>query len=254
MTKLRTDRPFIIDNIADVIVACFNTNVFPSVKMAQAILESGWGKGIHAQPNINNLYGIKANPAWLGPVVSSTTSSFVGTNKIYPNRAAALADGASATSLFRVYSSYEESHKDHILFLQQNSRYTTGGVFTATTPEAQALALQNSGYAGMGDTTYSNLLIQVINNNGLKQLDEMIKNSNIVAEMRKIVEKKNEIITTIPEKEQIQVMESPLPHQSQEYPYSPLVSTFSSLQQIKIKNRFISFLLTLKRLYFKFIK
>jgi hypothetical protein len=46
----------------------------------------------------------------------------------------------------------------------------------------------------------------------------------------------------------------PLPHQSQEYPYSPLVSTFSSLQQIKIKNKFISFLLTLKRLYFKFIK
>src|SRR5690606_20073961 len=137
MSTLRTDRPFIKNNVADVVVASHNTGIFPSVKLAQAILESNWGKSSHASSSVNNLYGIRADSSWKGKVISSTTQevingvrqTFIGTGKIYPSRKAALDAGISTKTLFRVYSSYYESHIEHVNFLKQKPRYTTHGVF-----------------------------------------------------------------------------------------------------------------------------
>lgn len=215
MATLRTDRKFLADNVADVVVASANTGVFPSVKMAQAILETGWGKSDHAKSNINNYYGIKADPSWKGKVVSSDTSEvvngkrqyFTGTGKIYKNRDVAIADGASTVTLFRVYSTAMESHADHIHFLKVNSRYTNNGVFSATTAEAQAQALQTAGYATA--TSYASTLIQIINDNGLKELDSMMSNPSklkkLVAEVKKKSSAEIELQVDMPQQVELEL-------------------------------------------------
>ena len=53
--------------------------------------------------------------------------------------------------------------------LKENQRYTNAGVFTASTPEAQAQALKNAGYAT--DPNYVSKLTGIINNYNLKVYD-----------------------------------------------------------------------------------
>ena len=140
-------------------VACLGTGLFPSVKLAQAALESGWGKYTAG----NNMFGIKAagshTPYWNGAYVTSRTSEYVGGGYVSQN------------SRFRKYPSIGDSVKDHTYFLQQYSRYAN--VFKAKTPEEQAKALQAAGYAT--DPNYSGKLISIINTYNLKQFDEKKK-------------------------------------------------------------------------------
>lgn len=137
-------------------VACLGTGLFPSVKMAQAALESGWGEKAAG----NNLFGIKASgkytPYWHGAYVTSRTSEWTGSGY------------TGQTSKFRKYATIGDSIKDHTLFLQQYSRYAK--VFTASTPEEQARALQAAGYAT--DPNYSSKLISIINTYNFKDYDK----------------------------------------------------------------------------------
>lgn len=140
-------------------VACLGTGLFPSVKLAQAALESGWGKYTAG----NNMFGIKAagryTPYWHGDYVTSRTSEYQ--------------DGGfqSQTSRFRKYATIGDSVKDHTYFLQQYKRYAN--VFRAETPEEQAKALQAAGYAT--DPNYSGKLISIINTYNLKRFDQKKK-------------------------------------------------------------------------------
>jgi flagellum-specific peptidoglycan hydrolase FlgJ len=139
-----------------VIIASMATGLFPSVTMAQAALETGWGASVVG----NNMFGIKASgatsPYWKGNSVNSNTKEVI--------------DGQTGTYnlAFRQYADVSDSIKDHTYFLKQNGRYA--GVFSATTPEDQCRALQAAGYAT--DPTYANKLIQVITKYGLKDLDK----------------------------------------------------------------------------------
>jgi flagellum-specific peptidoglycan hydrolase FlgJ len=153
---------FIKKHGGDVILATRGTNIFPSVKMAQMILESAdskgnEGKGITAV-KAKNYFGIKAQKGYTGKKMAFNTPK----------------DG-QPVNYFRVYDSVQDSIADHTKFLQVNQRYTKGGVFTATTPEAQALALQKSGYAEGNDGKgggYAQSLINLIKNYNLKELDK----------------------------------------------------------------------------------
>jgi len=152
-----TAAQFIAKYENDIIAACAGSNIFPSVKMAQAALETGWGKHIVG----NNMFGIKASgahsPYWKGSAVSSNTTEVInGVSGQYDLK-------------FRFYGTLSDSIRDHSYFLQQNSRYTKSGVFAATTPEAQAHALKSAGYAT--DPGYAEKLIDIINKHGLKRLD-----------------------------------------------------------------------------------
>lgn len=144
-----------------VVVACEGTALFPSVKMAQAALESGWGKYTAG----NNLFGIKVaggqSPYWHGDYITSRTSEWDGGGY------------SSTSSRFRRYATPGDSIRDHTWFLQNQKRYAEAGVFTATTPEEQAKALQRAGYAT--DPNYSSKLISIINTYGLKSLDSKKK-------------------------------------------------------------------------------
>ena len=86
------------------------------------------------------------------------------------SRTSEFKDGGyvSQNSRFRKYASIGDSVKDHTYFLQQYARYK--GVFVAQTPEEQAKALQEAGYAT--DPNYSGKLISIINTYNLKQFDE----------------------------------------------------------------------------------
>lgn len=138
------------------VVACEGTKLFPSVKLAQAALESSWGKYAAG----NNLFGIKArgpkSPYWQGDYVESRTTEYK--------------DGSYVpiTSRFRKYASIADSIKDHNHFLQTNKIYAN--VFKAETPEEQAKALQNAGYAT--GANYAKSLINIINTYNLKRFDE----------------------------------------------------------------------------------
>lgn len=157
-----------------VIEACSGTGILPSVKMAQLILETGWGTSIKKAGN--NLFGIKAGRSWNGPVISNTTREvisgtskyFTGTGKIYPNKDAALRDGADPVTLFRAYKNVGESIKDHTQLLVAGKNFRP--VVNSSTPEAQAQALQSVGYAT--DPNYASVLMSLINKYNLRDLDK----------------------------------------------------------------------------------
>jgi flagellar protein FlgJ len=117
-----------------------------SVTIAQAALESGWGRSELAK-RAANLFGIKAGSSWRGRVISATTREYVngewvtvpGAWKVYPTSDAAVAAGLLRESLFRVYPSPLEGLADHARVLY-NGRYAAA-LAVRTDPEAFAHAL-----------------------------------------------------------------------------------------------------------------
>jgi stage II sporulation protein P len=131
-------------------------NIFASVTIAQAILESNWGhSGLTRKAN--NLFGIKAFN-WTGQSVTMNTNENYGGINV------------SISSAFRAYSSPAESVEDHAKFLIENSTYKQHGVFNAKTYEQQAEALKSSGYAT--DPNYPALLVTLIREYNLDKYDK----------------------------------------------------------------------------------
>jgi len=145
-------RDFIDNNSKAVIRASKGTGIFPSVSMAQMIIESGWGKDTLPR-KYNNYFGIKKGSGWNGRTVWLPTPK-----------------DAKPYSEFRVYNNSLESIKDHISFLQKNKRYEKNGVFNSQTPEQQLYALKRAGYAESAN--YAPALINLISDYGLKSLDK----------------------------------------------------------------------------------
>lgn len=134
-------------------VASEVSGVHPSLIMAQAALETGWGREkltTRTGADSHNIFGIKAGDYWQGPTTDVTTTEYI--------------DGQAQKRVerFRVYSSDEESFCDYARLMSQNPRYR--GVVNARTGEAAAMAIQNAGYAT--DPEYANKLISVMNNIG----------------------------------------------------------------------------------------
>lgn len=137
--------------------------VLASITIAQAILESGWGKS-KLSIECKNLFGVKAIGRWRGPKKSYPTYEYYSGRKTLIN------------DYFRVYNSYAESIEDHELFLVNNSRYRQHGFFNAKDYIGQANALQRAGYATAPN--YAKQLIQLINQYNLNKYDN-INNSFI---------------------------------------------------------------------------
>ena len=117
--------------------------------MAQAALESGWGKReIRADDGkaSYNLFGIKADKSWKGPVIETTTTEYV--NGVAQKTQAA----------FRAYGSYEESFSDYARFLTSNPRYAN--VLATRDPAEAAHGLQRAGYAT--DPNYGGKLVRIM--------------------------------------------------------------------------------------------
>lgn len=128
--------------------------VDPAFLLAQAALETGWGKHImqNAQGESSyNLFGIKASPDWQGKKVDHDTTEFIHTansNHKEPVR---------ERSSFRVYDSFEDSFRDYAAFLKENTRYQK--VLYSKDAKEFAQNLQQAGYAT--DPLYSQKMISV---------------------------------------------------------------------------------------------
>lgn len=133
--------------------------IFPSISIAQAILESGWGES-QLTVKGNNLFGIKADRSWSGERIALPTQEFFDCNK---------------TAEFRVYNNKDEALQDYAQFLRENPRYKKQGFFAASYYIEQAKALEEAGYSTKrnqaGEKIYADLLVQVIRQYNLQLLD-----------------------------------------------------------------------------------
>ena len=138
-------------------------NILPSVTIAQAILESGWGKSELAKI-AHNLFGIKAGKDWSGKIYSKKTKEQKPTGEVYE----IVAD-------FRAYDSYVDSIMDHDAFFVSTDwrRKNYAAVLNAKNYKDQAKALQACGYATAMD--YAKQLIQLIERLGLQQYDKGVE-------------------------------------------------------------------------------
>jgi peptidoglycan hydrolase FlgJ len=117
--------------------------------MAQAALESGWGKReirLEDGGTSFNVFGIKADKSWKGPVAEVTTTEYVNGT---PQKTRAA---------FRAYGSYDEAFADYAKFLAGNPRYA--GVVATRDPAEAAHGLQRAGYAT--DPEYGGKLVRIM--------------------------------------------------------------------------------------------
>jgi peptidoglycan hydrolase FlgJ len=126
------------------------TGVPAHFMMAQAALESGWGRhevrGVNGQAS-HNLFGIKAGPSWKGATVDAFTTEYV--------------DGKPHQTLarFRAYDSYGESFQDYARLLKSNPRYQNV-LAQGQDMAGFAQGLQQAGYAT--DPNYASKLMAVM--------------------------------------------------------------------------------------------
>ena len=132
------------------------SGVLASLTIAQAILESGWGKsGLTVKGNA--LFGIKAGKSWSGKVYSAKTQEcYDGVNF------------TTITALFRAYDSWEESVADHSALLTGLPRYRA--VVGEKDYKAACRAIKAAGYATAPD--YAEQLIKIIECYALTQYDK----------------------------------------------------------------------------------
>jgi flagellar protein FlgJ len=136
--------------------AAASLGVPPHFLVAQAALETGWGKAVIAKADGSssyNLFNIKAGKDWKGAVVEAKTTE-------YENGKAVV-----STERFRAYGSYAESFQDYARLVGQNPRYA--GALGQQDGASFAHALQKGGYAT--DPAYADKLSRVINGDTLKQ-------------------------------------------------------------------------------------
>jgi flagellar protein FlgJ len=121
--------------------------------LAQAALESGWGKreivgmdGTHS----HNVFGIKATGGWKGKVVETMTTEYV--------------DGVPQRKVekFRAYDSYADAFRDYAKLLSDNPRYQDV-IAQGRNAAGFASGLQRAGYAT--DPNYAEKLSRIIRNN-----------------------------------------------------------------------------------------
>lgn len=158
---------YLDDNKKEFILKIFNGaienynkyGIVPSITIAQAILESGWGSSELAV-NHNNIFGIKADSRWSGAIATISTSENYNDSTI---------------ANFRKYDSIDESLDDHGKFLSENPRYSEYGLFEKKNYKNQAQALEDAGYSTAkdknGQLIYAEKLIGIIEKYNLMQYD-----------------------------------------------------------------------------------
>lgn len=118
--------------------------------LAQAALESGWGKRSIKLPDgsdSHNLFGIKAGSSWKGKVAEVVTTEYV--------------DGLPKKILqkFRAYDSPAEAFADFAALLKHSPRYSSV-IANATDAAGFAQGMQKAGYAS--DPQYANKLMSMM--------------------------------------------------------------------------------------------
>lgn len=141
--------------------------IYPSVMIAQAIVESGWGQSGLAV-NANNLFGMKADNSWPGATYSARTREETASGKSY-----------YINAKFKKYNSFEESFEDNGQKLRegvswQPLRYKGAWIENANN-YAQATKALTGTYATA--TNYDSALNSRITSHNLNRYDPVISNT-----------------------------------------------------------------------------
>ncbi len=126
--------------------------VKPEVLLAQAALETGWGKKIIQSKDGNsfNLFGIKSSSNWEGESARVKTLEHKDGQMRYES------------SAFRAYSSFEDSFADYVSLIKNNSRYEKA-LDKTNNSSLYVKELQNAGYAT--DPHYAKKIISILKSN-----------------------------------------------------------------------------------------
>ncbi len=159
-----------IEKYQDIAIVEMRASGIPaSIKMAQAIVESGFGNSELAV-NANNHFGIKCH-GWPGRTYTYTDDE--------------------PDECFRKYDDPVESFYDHTAFLTLRPRYAFLFDLDVLDYEAWAYGLSRAGYAT--NPNYPAMLIRLIREHNLYRLDRkamddryVVANANRKAQMRKI--------------------------------------------------------------------
>jgi flagellar protein FlgJ len=130
-----------------------------SVIMAQAILESGWGRG-DLPKTANNYFGMKCPLGRVSGVAIGCRS--------FPTKECDAAGCHPAVESFKVYTSVLDSLRDHSLTLSSMKRYATAFTYAAN-PNQFAAEVHRAGYAT--DPNYTSLLTGIMGKYDLYRYD-----------------------------------------------------------------------------------
>jgi flagellum-specific peptidoglycan hydrolase FlgJ len=125
-----------------------------SFTVAEGALESGWG-GSQLCTQAFNLFGVKADPSWTGPIF------------VLPTREYLDGQWVMVQAKWRKYSDWLGSIRDHAEFLLTNPRYR--GAFAYTSGATFAMAIAAAGYAT--DPDYASKIVSIIKAHNLSTLD-----------------------------------------------------------------------------------
>jgi peptidoglycan hydrolase FlgJ len=124
--------------------------VAPDTLIAQAALETGWGRNMPSDGNgrsSSNLFGVKAGDSWRGAAVQASTTEYdQGTP-------------STTRAAFRSYGDAAQSVGDYVSLLQTSPRYA-GALGAGSDVHAFANGLQRGGYAT--DPDYVNKLVATV--------------------------------------------------------------------------------------------
>ena len=131
--------------------------VEPSTLLAQSALETGWGQHLPSGKDGQhgfNLFGIKADARWNGPVTKVDTLEYFSGQPIKVNAA------------FRQYDSFEQSFNDYAEFVSSQPRYQPA-LEKANDAAGYIQALQEAGYAT--DPKYAEKVQGILNRDVFKK-------------------------------------------------------------------------------------
>jgi flagellar protein FlgJ len=124
--------------------------VAPDTLIAQAALETGWGRNVPADASgrsSSNLFGVKAGDSWRGASVQATTTEYQQGAPV------------STPAAFRSYDNTAQSVGDYVSLLRTSPRYASA-LGAGSDVQAFASGLQRGGYAT--DPDYVNKLVATV--------------------------------------------------------------------------------------------
>lgn len=162
MSKIGSKDEFLTRVVRTIVEDSNKRNLLPSPRIAQAVLESGWGTSELAT-KAHNLFGLKDNNQWDGRVYNVNTGEYY--------------DGEYTTvsANFQYYDNWEESifwqgwYLENRKFSASSTTYVYGNLKGVRDYKEFCRLLKEDGYATSPD--YAEKLIRLIESNNLTQYD-----------------------------------------------------------------------------------
>lgn len=126
-----------------------NIGLDPKILLAQAALETGWGKSILKDVQGNstyNIFNIKSTTELSKPSVDVQTTEYINHTAV------------KLTAAFKSYQSIGESVQDYLSLIQGSTRYQEA-LSHANSPNGYVQALQEAGYAT--DPNYAHKILSI---------------------------------------------------------------------------------------------